>query len=150
MMNIVFKMSKRIWSYLGRNYNVWCLTKLWWQSSVPCIVYDSLTSSEFFLLQVQQEKKACVPCLVGSRISELTAHYIYDLVTGLVGSYRHYLSRRSLCQTEKVCESIYFLNVILIFSLWYLTGLISWLLHLFCSMHLLFYHFIFLAVKVLS
>ena len=83
-----------------------------------------LTSSEFvLLLQVQQEKS--ILCLVCFRNSELTAHYIYDLVTGLVGSCRHYLSRRSLCQTEKVCESIYFLNVILIFSLWYLTSLIS-------------------------
>ena len=62
------------------------------------------------------------------RSSELTAHYIYiyDLATGLVGSYRSYLSgRRYFCRTEKVCESIYFLNALLIFFLWYLTGLIS-------------------------
>ena len=47
------------------------------------------------------KRKALVSCLVCFRSSELTAHYIYDLVTGLVGSYRHYLSRRRLCQTEK-------------------------------------------------
>ena len=49
------------------------------------------------------KRKACVSCLVRSRSSELTAHYIYDLATGLVGSCRSYLSgrRRSLCQIEK-------------------------------------------------
>ena len=47
------------------------------------------------------KRKAWVSCSVCFRSSELTAHYIYDLVTGLVGNYRHYFSRRSLCQTEK-------------------------------------------------
>ena len=72
-------------------------------------IIEFLTSSEFvFLLQVQQEKR--VSCLVGCRSSELTAHYKYDLATGLVGSYRSYLSGkiRSLCQIEKVCKSIQF------------------------------------------
>ena len=71
----------------------------------PMYSIGFLTSSEFvLLLQVQQEKSMSFMLIkVCFRSSELTAPYIYiyDLVTGLVGSYRHYLSRRSLCQTEK-------------------------------------------------
>ena len=75
----------------------------------PMYSIGFLTSSEFvFLLQVLQEKSMRFMG-VGFRSSELTAHYMYDLATGLVGSCRNYLSgRRSLCQIEKVCESIHF------------------------------------------
>ena len=71
---------------------------------------------------------------------------------GLVGSYRHYFSRRSLCQTEKVCESIYFLNVILIFfaMVFERFNFMTPPLSLFYVFILLFCHFFSLAVKVLS
>ena len=77
---------------------------------------------------------------------------LYDLVTGLVGSYRHYLSRRSLCQTEKVCESIYFLNVILIFfpMVFNRFNFMTPSFILFCVFISLFCHFVSLADKVLS
>ena len=70
-------------------------------------------------------------------------------MTGLVGSYKHYLSRRSLCQTEKVCESIHFLNVILIFFPMVLDrfNFMTPPLSLFYVFILLFCHFISLAVK---
>ena len=69
------------------------------------------------------------------RSSELTAHYIIicDSVTGLVTSLAECIycgNTADLCQTEKVCQSVHFLNVILIFHLWYLTGLIGGLIHL--------------------
>ena len=69
-----------------------------------------------------------------------------------MGSYRHYFSRRSLCQTEKVCESIYFLNVILIFFPMVLDrfNFMTPPLSLFYVFILLFCRFISLAVKVLS
>ena len=50
-----------------------------------------LTSSEFCSLVASASEVLS---------SQLTI-YIYDLVTGLVGSYRRYFSGRSLCQTEK-------------------------------------------------
>ena len=122
---------------------------LQWQSSIPCVVYDFYQVQSLFCCCKCNKRKACTSCLVGSRSSELTAHNIYDLLTGLAVTCRMYLLWKGsitvdLCQTEKLWESIHFLNVILIFLLWHLTGLVSWLRHLFLYyvFILLFCHFI--------
>ena len=66
------------------------------------VYYRIFNKFRVCFLVASATREACVPCLVGSRSSELTAHYKYDLATGLVGSYRSYLSGRirSLCQIE--------------------------------------------------
>ena len=158
MMNIVFKGSKWIWSYLGRNYNNYLVSyKVMVTEFCPMHSIGFLTSSEFvLLLQVQQEKSMSFVfsmlqkfwahsslyiwssdrfsgqvvkwCLMSSDVKWHIRHKLWPMpkhgsinlyVHGnqkaredgqlmnynLMGSYRHYLSRRSFCQIEKVCES---------------------------------------------
>ena len=90
---------------------------------------------------------------MGSRSSELTTHYINDLATGLVVSYKSYLSgrRRSLCQIEKVCESTHFsyCNTDIFPLVFDRFNFMTPSLILFYVFILLFCHFISLAVIIM-